>query len=62
MSSKGNQRLKRKNLFSDTKIEPNMKALKKEDIIAQLMPLRLNLIFLKEKYWLREEKYKLREK
>ena len=49
MSSKGNQRLKRKNLFSDTKIEPNMKALKKEDIIAQFDALKAKFDILEKK-------------
>ena len=40
MTSKVNQRAKRKNEFSDKKIEPNMKALKKEDIIAQFTALQ----------------------
>ena len=40
MTSKVNQRAKRKNEFSDKKIEPNMKALKKEDIIARFAALQ----------------------
>ena len=35
MTSHVNQRVKRKNNFSDSKIEPNLKALKKDDIIAK---------------------------
>ena len=49
MSSKGNQRVKRKNIFSDTKSEPNMKALKKEDIIAQFDALKAKFDILKKK-------------
>ena len=40
MTSKVNQRVKRKNNFPDTKCEPNLKALKKEDIIAQFNTLQ----------------------
>ena len=40
MTSKVNQRAKRKNEFSDKKNEPNLKALKKEDIIAQFTALQ----------------------
>ena len=40
MTSKVNQRAQRKNNFLDVKNEPNMKALKKEDIIAQFNALQ----------------------
>ena len=50
MSSKGNQRVKRKNTFSDTKIETNLKALKKEDIIAQFDVLKAKFDILEKKY------------
>ena len=40
MTSKVNQRVKRKNEFSDSKNEPNLKALKKEDIIAHFNALQ----------------------
>ena len=56
MSSKGNLRLKRKNLFSDTKIEPNMKALKKEDIIAQFDALKAKFDILEKKNIVLEKK------
>ena len=49
MNSKVNQRVKRKNNFSDAKIEPNMKALKKEDIIAQFNALQANYDILVNK-------------
>ena len=56
MSSKGNQRVKRKNIFSDTKIEPNMKALKKEDIIAQFDALKAKFDILEKKSIVLEKK------
>ena len=56
MSSKGNQRVKRKNTFSDTKIEPNLKALKKEDIIAQFDALKAKFEILEKKNNLIEKK------
>ena len=49
MTSKENQRVKRKNNFSDTKIEPNMKALKKDDIIAKFNALQVRLNILGKK-------------
>ena len=49
MTSKGNQRLKRKNNFPDTKMEPNLKALKKEDIIAHFNTLQANFNNLEKK-------------
>ena len=49
MTSKVNQRVKRKNNFLDTKIEPNMKALKKDDIIAKFNALQENFDILKKK-------------
>ena len=49
MNSKVNQRVKRKNMFSDTKIEPNMKALKKDDIIAKFNALQENYNILEKK-------------
>ena len=49
MTSKENQRVKRKNNFSDTKIEPNMKALKKDDIIAKFNALQARFNILEKK-------------
>ena len=49
MTSKGNQRLKRKNNFPDTKMEPNLKALKKEDIISHFNTLQANFNILEKK-------------
>ena len=49
MTSKGNQRLKRKNNFSDTKMEPNLKALRKEDIISHFNTLQANFNILEKK-------------
>ena len=48
MTSKVNQRIKRKNEFSD-KIEPNMKALKKEDLIARITALQASYNTLEKK-------------
>ena len=56
MSSKGNQRVKRKNTFSDTKIEPNLKALKKENIIAQFDALKAKFGIVEKKNNLLEKK------
>ena len=55
MTSKVNQRAKRKNEFSDKKIEPNMKALKKEDIIARFSALQANYKILEKKNMKLEE-------
>ena len=49
MTSKVNQRVKRKNNFLDAKNEPNMKALKKEDIIAQFNALQAKYDILENK-------------
>ena len=49
MTSKVNQRAKRKNEFFDVKSEPNMKALKKEDIIARFSALHTNYKILENK-------------
>ena len=49
MTSKLNQRAKRKNNFLDAKNEPNMKALKKEDIIAQFNALQAKYDILENK-------------
>ena len=49
MTSHVNQRVKRKNNFSDSKIEPNMKALKKDDIIAKFNALQENYNILEKK-------------
>ena len=49
MTSHVNQRVKRKNNFSDSKIEPNMKALKKDDIIAKFNALQANFEILEKK-------------
>ena len=49
MTSKVNQRAKRKNEFFDVKSEPNMKALKKEDIIARFSALHANYKILENK-------------
>ena len=62
MNSKVNQRVKRKNNFSDAKIEPNMKALKKEDIIAQFYALQANYDILENKNKVLDEKIKALEK
>ena len=56
MTSRINQRVKRKNNFVDAKIEPNMKALKKEDIIAQFNTLQANYGILKNKNKVLDEK------
>ena len=56
MTSKVNQRVKRKNNFLDTKIEPNMKALKKEDIIAQFNAHQANYPILENKNIVFEKK------
>ena len=56
MTSKVNQRVKRKNNFLDAKIEPNMKALKKEDIIAQFNALQANYDILQNKNIVLEKK------
>ena len=58
MTSKINQRAKRKNEFSDKKIEPNMKALKKEDIIAQFTALQAKYNILEVKVLDLEKKNK----
>ena len=57
MTSKVNQRIKRKNVFSD-KNEPNMKALKKEEIIAHLSTLQANYKILEDKNLVLENKNK----
>ena len=49
MSSKVNLRVKRKNEFSDKNIEPSMKALKKEDIIARYTALQAKYSILEQK-------------
>ena len=49
MTSKVNQRVKRKNEFTDAKSEPNMKSLKKEDIIARFSALQANYKILEKK-------------
>ena len=49
MTSKLNQRAKRKNEFHDTKNEPNMKVLKKEDIIAHYSALQAKYKILENK-------------
>ena len=56
MSSKLNQRVKRKNEFSDEKNEPNMKALRKEDIIARFRALEANCKILENKNLVLENK------
>ena len=48
MSSKVNLRVKRKNEFSDKNIEPSMKALKKEDIIARYTALQAKYSILEQ--------------
>ena len=62
MTSKGNQRIKRKNAFSDTKIEPNMKILKKEDIISQFNALQAKFDILEKNNIVLENKNKSLEK
>ena len=57
MNSEANQRIKRKNEFSD-KFEPNMKALKKEDIIARFSALQASYITLEKKNRSLEEENK----
>ena len=49
MTSKMNPRLKRKNEFSDKNIEPNLKALKKDDIIAHYTSLLAKYSILEQK-------------
>ena len=49
MTSKVNQRVKRKNEFIDAKSEPNMKSLKKKDIIARFSALQANYKILEKK-------------
>ena len=49
MTLKVNQRVKRKNNFSDIKSEPNMKALKKEDIIVQFNALQAKFNIIEKK-------------
>ena len=56
MTSKVNQRFKRKNEFSDAKIEPNMKAMKKEDIIARFTALQGSYNILENKNLVLEKK------
>ena len=56
MTSKVNQRAKRKNNFCDSKIEPNLKALKKEDIIAQFNTLQAKFDLLEKKNIVLEKK------
>ena len=58
MTSKLNQRAKRKNNFLDAKNEPNMKALKKEDIIAQfnVLQAKYNILESKNKAMEKENK------
>ena len=57
MTSKANQRIKRKNEFSN-KLEPNMKALKKEDIIARFTALQASYDTLEKKNRSLEEENK----
>ena len=61
MTSKLNQRAKRKNNFLDAKNEPNMKALKKEYIIAQFNALQAKYDNLENKNIAieKENKYKV---
>ena len=56
MTSKLNQRVKRKNEFSDEINEPNMKALRKEDIIARFRALEANCKILENKNLVLENK------
>ena len=56
MTSKLNQRAKRKNEFFDENSEPNMKALKKEDIIAHFRALQANFKILENKNQVLEKK------
>ena len=58
MTSKVNQRVKRKNELSD-KNEPNMKALKKEEIIAHLSYLQVNYKILENNKLVLENKNKV---
>ena len=58
MTSKANQRIKRKNEFSDNKLEPNKKALKKEDIIAHFNALQASYNVLQKKNIILEEEKK----
>ena len=59
MTSKANQRVKRKNEFSDLKIEPSLKALKKDDIIARFIALQSNYNNLEKKNRSLEEEKKV---
>ena len=58
MTSKVNQRVKRKNEFSDSKNEPNLKELKKEDIIAHFNALQTKHNILETKILELEKKNK----
>ena len=61
MNSKVNHRGKRKNEFSDSKNEPNLKALKKEDIIAHYTALQTKCNSLEIKILELEKKNKTLE-
>ena len=56
MNSKVNQRVKRKNEFSDAKNEPNLKALKKEDIITHFTALQAKYNIMENKVLVLEKK------
>ena len=56
MTSKVNQRGKRKNEFSDAKNEPNMKALKKDEIISHFNALQSKYNLLENKILVLEKK------
>ena len=56
MTSKVNQRVKRKNEFSDAKNEPNMKALKKDEIISHFNALQSKYNLLENKILVLEKK------
>ena len=58
MTSKVNQRVKRKNNFPVTKCEPNLKALKKEDIIAQFNTLQASFDNIEKRNIVLEKKNK----
>ena len=58
MTSKVNYRVKRKNEFSDFKNEPNLKALKKDDIIAHFTALQTKYNILEIKILELEKKNK----
>ena len=58
MTSKVNHRVKRKNEFSDFKNDPNLKALKKDDIIAHFTTLQAKYNILETKILELEKKRK----